>query len=142
MLNDGLVLTPSLETVSEVSFAAPLTHWPMMSRLWSWLTLHTDEPRLSCPRLTGRVTQAPCSALHLMQLLPAVFIPPHIMLPDCTWPYLLSGSGGSSQVLLSKGVNSSALWSAPQPPVIRMAAEMEIVLLIYAAPVLCSFQVN
>ena len=79
MLNDGLVLTPSLETVSEVLPPAPL-ELPMMTRLWSWLTLHTDECHLNCLRLTGRVTQAPCSKLHLMQLL-LVYCPPHIMFP-------------------------------------------------------------
>ena len=89
MLNDGLVLTPSLETVSEV-FPAASPKPPMMTRLWSWLTVHTDEPRLSCVRLTGRVTQAPCSPLHLMQLLAVsvLYCPPHIMLPDWTWTAL------------------------------------------------------
>ena len=126
MLNDGLVLTPSLATVSEVFLAASLLP-PMMTRLWSWLTVHTDEAHLSCVRLTGRVTQAPCSALHLMQVL-SVPYPPHNMFPDCTCSFLSSGSGGSSQVLLFHGMNSSALWFAPRPPVIRMDAEMEIVI--------------
>ena len=90
MLNNGLVLTPSLETVSEVSLAAPLLLLPMMTRLWSWLTVHTDESSLFCPRRTGRVTQAPCSPLHLMQLLAVsvLYCPPHIMLPDWTWTAL------------------------------------------------------
>ena len=68
MLNDGLVLTPSLETVSEVSLAASLPP-PMMTRLWSWLTLHADDRHLNRVRLTGRVTQASCSTLHFVQLL-------------------------------------------------------------------------
>ena len=108
MLNDGLVLTPSPETVSEVSSAVSL-RLPMMTRLWSWLTLHTDEPHLFSVRRTGRVTQAPCSALHLVQPFLLLHDPPHIMFPDWTWLNLSSGSGGSSQVLLLQGMNSSAL---------------------------------
>ena len=65
MLNVILVLSPSLETVSEVS-SAPLP--PMMTRL-SWLTLQTLDPNLSSVRVRGSVTQPPCWTLHWRQLL-------------------------------------------------------------------------
>ena len=82
MSNDGLVLTPSLDTVSEVISASVLPP-PIMTRLWSWLTVQTLEPDLSSVRMSGRVTQAPCAALHWVQLLSvSVLDPPQTMLPD------------------------------------------------------------
>ena len=130
MLNVLLVLSPSLETVSEV-FSEPSpskgVHPPMITRL-SWLTLQTLEYSLSSVRVRGSVTQPPCCTLHWMQLL---FVdetyPPHRMFPDCTWLTLLSGSAGSSHVEFCHGRNNSADWPVPSPPVIRMA-EMEILL--------------
>ena len=68
-----LVLSPSLETVSEVSSAAPYRP-PMMTKLLSWLTLQTLESSLPAVRLRGSVTQPPCWTLHCTQLLCAVCI--------------------------------------------------------------------
>ena len=115
-----LVVTLSLETVSEVLAATP-SRPPMMTRLLSWL--QTLEYFLCSVRLRGSVTQPPCCTLHCMQLLSDC--PPHSVLPSCTWIYLLSGSGGSSHVEFCHGLNNSADCSAPYPPVIRMASEME-----------------
>ena len=58
MLKVLLVLSPSLETVSEV-FRACAPSPPMMTRL-SWLTLQTlDLYLLSAVRVRGSVTQPP-----------------------------------------------------------------------------------
>ena len=125
MLNAILVLSPSLETVSEVSSAAS---WypPMMTRL-SWLTLQTLDPSLSSVRVRGSVTQPPCCTLHWRQLLSVdeSHPPPHRVLPAWTCLYLSSGSAGSSHVEFCHGRNISADCSAPYPPVIRMASEMK-----------------
>ena len=67
MLKVMLVLSPSLDTVSEVSFAAS-PNPPMMTRL-SWLTLQTLEYPLTSVRERGSVTQPPCCTLHWRQLL-------------------------------------------------------------------------
>ena len=84
MLNVLLVLTSSLETVSEVLHAAaPLP--PMMTRLLSWLTLQTLESSLYSVRVRGSVTQPPCCTLHCMQLLAVDGYPPHRVFPDWTW---------------------------------------------------------
>ena len=123
-MNVLLVLSPSLETVSEVSFAALSP--PMMTRL-SWLTLQTLEPHLSSVRVRGSVTQPPCWTLHWRQLLSVdeSYPPPHRVFPDWTCSYLSSGSAGSSHVEFCHGRNISADCFAPYPPVIRMASEME-----------------
>ena len=82
MSNDGLVLTPSLDTVSEV-ICAVLLPPPMMTRLRSWPTVQTLEPLFSFMRMSGRFSQAPCAALHWVQLLSVtVLSPPQTMLPD------------------------------------------------------------
>ena len=87
MLKVKLVLSPSLETVSEVSSAASL-HPPMMTRL-SWLTLQTLDPSLPAVRVRGSVTQPPCCTLHWRQLLSVdEYPPPHRVLPDWTCLYL------------------------------------------------------
>ena len=62
MLKVLLVLSPSLETVSEV-FRACAPSPPMMTRL-SWLTLQTLEATLPSVRVRGSVTQPPCWTLH------------------------------------------------------------------------------
>ena len=125
MLNVMLVLSPSLETVSEVSFAAPFP--PMMTRL-SWLTLQTLEAPLISVRVRGSVTQSPCCTLHWRQLLRVGgYPPPHRVCPDWTWLYLLSGSAGSSHVEFCNGRNTSADCSGPPPPVIRMASVRKII---------------
>ena len=119
MLNVLLVLYLSLETVSEVSARQSP---PMMTRLLSWLTLQALEYSLFSVRVRGSVTQPPCCTLHFMQLHLAAHVhPPHSILPAWTWADLLSGSGGSSHVEFCHGRNISA----PRPPVIRTASEME-----------------
>ena len=86
MSNDGLVLTPSLVmvTVSDVSdgfgFRPFLQQPPMMTRLLSWLTVQTLDFHLASVRMSGREIQAPCSALHWVQL--GLKAPPQTMLPD------------------------------------------------------------
>ena len=65
MLNVMLVLSPSLETVSEVP---PVPTPPMMTRL-SWLTLQILDPYLFSVRVRGSVAQPPCCTLHWRQLL-------------------------------------------------------------------------
>ena len=125
MLKVLLVLSPSLETVSEV-FCAVINHPPMMTRLLSWLTLQTLDPSLSAVRVRGSVTQPPCCTLHFTQLLSVdKSYPPHSMFPAWTWKTLSSGLTGSSHVEFCHGRNNSADWYAPCPPVIRMASEME-----------------
>ena len=128
MLNVFLELSPSLETVSEVSAAASL-HPPMMTRL-SWLTLQAQalESSLTSVRVRGSVTQSPCCTLHWTQLLRVdvdEYTPPHRVLPAWTCLYLSSGSAGSSHVEFCHGRNISADCFAPYPPVIRIASEME-----------------
>ena len=109
MLKVILVLSPSLETVSEVSSAAPSSYPPMMTRLLSWLTLQTLDQVLFSVRVRASVTQPPCCTLHCTQLL---FVdahnPPHSVLPDWTCQNLISGSGGSSHVVFCQGRNISA----------------------------------
>ena len=56
MLKVILVLSPSLETVSEVSSAAPSSYPPMMTRLLSWLTLQTLDQVLFSVRVRASVT--------------------------------------------------------------------------------------
>ena len=135
MLNVILVLSPSLETVSEVSSAYPP---PMMTRL-SWLTLQTLECHLPLPsvRVRGSVTQPPCCTLHWRQLLGVdEYIPPHRVFPDWTWPALSSGSAGSSHVEFCHGRNNSADCFALYPPVIRMASELDLAVVVVF---FCSF---
>ena len=115
ILNVFLVLFPSLEIVSEVS-SAPC-HPPMMTRLLSWLSVQMLEYPLSPVRLRDSVTQSPCCTFHCTQLLqvnwypnPIEYPPPHRIFPDWTWPSLLSGSGGSSQVEFNHGRNNSAVF--------------------------------
>ena len=82
MSNDGMVLTPSLVTVSEV-FIASILYPPIITRLWSWPTVQTLEPHLSSVRVSGRVDQFSCAALHWVQLLlVSGFPPPQNRLPD------------------------------------------------------------
>ena len=120
-----VVLSPSLEIISEVY--ATSSYPPMMTRLLSWLTLQTLDCHLSSVRVRGSVTQPPCCTLHCMQLLlvDKTDPPPHRVFPDWTWPHLPSGSEGSSHVEFCHGINISADFPAPSPPVIRMASEME-----------------
>ena len=124
------VLSPPLETVSELSSAATSPprppYPPMMTRL-SWLTLQTLDPHLLSVRVRGSLTQPPCSTLHWMQLLRVdETYPPHRVFPDWTCSALSSGSAGSSHVEFCHGRNISADCPAPYPPVIRMASGMEI----------------
>ena len=121
------MLSPSLKTISEVSIAAS-SFPPMMTMLLSWLTLKTLDPCLFSVRVRRqRVTQPPCWTLHCMQLLCVdEAYPPHTMFPACTWLALTSGSGGSSHVEFCHGRNNSADCSAPSPPVIRMASELDL----------------
>ena len=126
MSNDGMVLTPSLVTVSEV-FIASILYPPIITRLWSWPTVQTLEPHLSSVRVSGRVDQFSCAALHWVQLLlVSGFPPPQNRLPDWMWPFLPSAREGSSQVDLVQGRNNSADCHPPDPPVMRMAAKWEI----------------
>ena len=67
ILNELLVLSLSLETISEVSLAASSCP-PMMTRLLSWLTLQTLDPSLFSVRLRGSLTQSPFWTFHWMQL--------------------------------------------------------------------------
>ena len=122
MLNVLLVLSRSLDTVSAVSLVSPYPP-PMMTMLLL-LNLQTLDIHLQSVRVRGSVTQPPCSTFHCMQLL-GVSHPPHSVLPAWTWPYLSSGSEGSSQVEFCHGRNISSDCSAPFPPVIRIASEME-----------------
>ena len=79
MSNDGLVLTPSLDTISEV-FRAPSLSPPMITRFWP--TVQTLEPSLSSVRLSGRVTQSLRVAFQIVQLLSDPLNPPQTMFPD------------------------------------------------------------
>ena len=116
---------PSLDTVSEVFPPSVLFQVPMMTRLLS--CCQPLEWLLFSESLTGRVTQLPHCQIHSKQLLSVdESFPPQSMLPAWTCFHLSSGSEGSWHVVLLPGRNTSADCTAPIPPVIRMAAEMEI----------------
>ena len=123
ILNDVLVTAPSLETVSELS---PASLAPPMMTSWSpWD--QALEPYLPSESLRGSIVHPPVCLFHLRQLLRVdESNPPQSSWPDWTCPTLLSGSEGSLHEVLVQGRNTSADCSAPNPPVMRMAAEMEI----------------
>ena len=118
---------PSLDTVSEVFPPSVLFQVPMMTRLLS--CCQPLEWLLFSESLTGRVTQLPHCQIHSKQLLSVdESFPPQSMLPAWTCFHLSSGSEGSWHEVLLQGRNISADFFAFQPPVIRMAAEIDIFL--------------
>ena len=117
--------SPSLETISELHRAAP----PPLPMMTSWSPRAQPlECHLSSESVTGSLVQFPPCLFHLRQLLLAdESYPPQSRGPAWTCSLLSSGSEGSSwHVVLLPGRNTSADCSALHPPVIRMAAAMEI----------------
>ena len=118
---------PSLDSISEVT--SDSSSQPPMMTSWSPRS-QLLESNLTSNSVRGSVTQPPSCTLHRTQLLWADEItdpPPQSKGPAWTWAHLSSGSEGSLHEVLLQGRNTSADCAALNfPPVMRMAAKIEI----------------